>query len=65
MSHITQAANEIENAVSEENVKAKDISMLLGGMVEKLQVGVSFLDTVTAKTLEYLRNSWIFKYYKF
>lgn len=38
VSHITQAANEIEKAVCEENVKAKDITVLLGGMVEKLQV---------------------------
>lgn len=38
VSHITQAANEIEKAVSEEDVKTKDITMLLGGMVEKLQV---------------------------
>lgn len=38
VSHIAQAANEIEKAVAEEEVKAKDITVLLGGMVEKLQV---------------------------
>lgn len=40
VSHITQAANEIEKAANGENVKAKDITVLLGGMVEKLQVRI-------------------------
>lgn len=43
VSHITQAANEIEKAVNEDDVKAKDITMLLGGMVEKLQVKTEIL----------------------
>ncbi|XP_063932171.1 E3 ubiquitin-protein transferase MAEA [Zophobas morio] len=37
-SHVQQAAREIEETISSGNVKAKDITSLLGGMVEKLQV---------------------------
>ncbi|KAJ8952131.1 hypothetical protein NQ318_018467 [Aromia moschata] len=39
VSHVQQAASEIEKALSDyQEVKAKDITSLLGGMVEKLQV---------------------------
>lgn len=39
VSHVQQTASEIEKTLSEGNdVKAKDITSLLGGMVEKLQV---------------------------
>lgn len=38
VSHVQQAAMEIEKCISGENVKARDISSLLGGMAEKLQV---------------------------
>ncbi|XP_018568004.1 macrophage erythroblast attacher isoform X2 [Anoplophora glabripennis] len=39
VSHVQQAANEIEKTLSDcQEVKAKDITSLLGGMVEKLQV---------------------------
>lgn len=38
VSHVQQAAIEIERSVLSENVKTKDITTLLGGMVEKLQV---------------------------
>ncbi|RZC34312.1 macrophage erythroblast attacher [Asbolus verrucosus] len=37
-SHVTQAADKIEETISSSNVKARDITSLLGGMVEKLQV---------------------------
>ncbi|KAF5298077.1 hypothetical protein FQA39_LY11845 [Lamprigera yunnana] len=38
VSHVQQAALEIEKGVSEEHIQSKDITKLLGGMVEKLQV---------------------------
>ncbi|KAK9890601.1 hypothetical protein WA026_011966 [Henosepilachna vigintioctopunctata] len=38
ISHIQAASSEIENSLSQQNVKARDISSLLGGMAEKLQV---------------------------
>lgn len=38
VSHLQAQANEIEKKLESEEVKAKDITMLLGGMVEKLQV---------------------------
>ncbi|KAG5869324.1 hypothetical protein JTB14_013861 [Gonioctena quinquepunctata] len=38
VSHVQQAASLIEDTLDGPEVKAKDISMLLGGMVEKLQV---------------------------
>lgn len=38
VSHIQQAATEIEKTISGEHVRPKDITSLLGGMVEKLQV---------------------------
>jgi macrophage erythroblast attacher len=37
-SHVQQAAREIEDTISGGNVKARDITSFLGGMVEKLQV---------------------------
>lgn len=38
VSHIQQAATEIDKSSIDEHIKAKDITNLLGGMVEKLQV---------------------------
>ncbi|KAK4875021.1 hypothetical protein RN001_011443 [Aquatica leii] len=38
VSHVQQAALEIEKGISGEHVKSNDITKLLGGMVEKLQV---------------------------
>lgn len=38
VSHIQVSASDIDKKLDEEEVKAKDITMLLGGMVEKLQV---------------------------
>lgn len=38
VSHVQQAASEIEKTIAAENVNTKDITSLLGGMVEKLQV---------------------------
>lgn len=38
VSHVQQAATEIEKTIAGENAKTKDITCLLGGMVEKLQV---------------------------
>ncbi|CAH0555399.1 unnamed protein product [Brassicogethes aeneus] len=38
VSHVQAAATELEKTLSDGEVKAKDITMLLGGMVEKLQV---------------------------
>lgn len=38
VSHVQQAAIEIEKSISGESVKSNDITKLLGGMVEKLQV---------------------------
>lgn len=38
VSHLQAAASEVEKKLDAEEVKAKDITMLLGGMVEKLQV---------------------------
>lgn len=38
VSHVQQAAIEIERNISGENVKTQNITKLLGGMVEKLQV---------------------------
>lgn len=38
VSHVQQVAVEIERNITENNVKTKDITKLLGGMVEKLQV---------------------------
>ncbi|XP_044272107.1 E3 ubiquitin-protein transferase MAEA isoform X1 [Tribolium madens] len=37
-SHVQQAARELETTISGGNVRARDITSLLGGMVEKLQV---------------------------
>lgn len=38
VAHVQQAALEIERGINGENIKTKDITTLLGGMVEKLQV---------------------------
>lgn len=38
VSHIQQATSEVEKAIADDHVKTKDITSLLGGMVEKLQV---------------------------
>ncbi|KAI4461599.1 macrophage erythroblast attacher-related [Holotrichia oblita] len=38
VAHVQQAALEIERGISGDNIKTKDITTLLGGMVEKLQV---------------------------
>lgn len=38
VSHIQQTASEIEKTIAEDHVRPKDITILLGGMVEKLQV---------------------------
>ncbi|XP_017773372.1 PREDICTED: macrophage erythroblast attacher [Nicrophorus vespilloides] len=38
VSHVQQAAVEIENEISTGNLQTRDITKLLGGMVEKLQV---------------------------
>lgn len=38
VSHLQASATELEKKLDAEEVKAKDITMLLGGMVEKLQV---------------------------
>lgn len=38
VSHVQQSAVEIEKSISENHVRTKDITKLLGGMVEKLQV---------------------------
>ncbi|KRT80391.1 hypothetical protein AMK59_6453, partial [Oryctes borbonicus] len=38
VAHVQQAVLEIEKGISGDNIKTKDISTLLGGMVEKLQV---------------------------
>lgn len=53
VSHLQASATELEKKLDAEEVKAKDITMLLGGMVEKLQVlkrkgtfVILFVDTV-------------------
>ncbi|KAK9693496.1 hypothetical protein QE152_g34188 [Popillia japonica] len=38
VAHVQQAALEIERGINGDNIKTKDITTLLGGMVEKLQV---------------------------
>lgn len=57
VSHVQAAALELEKGLTGERVGAADITRLLGGMVEKLQVlkrkVCSFLDLVEIKPAEY------------
>lgn len=62
VSHITQAANEIEKAANGEKVKAKDITVLLGGMVEKLQVRF-FICKLNTIWLKFLLFHYIFVFF--